>query len=209
MTINGVVDRVEGAQLAYLKQMTKDAETPAELTQIFPTQRINVIPAMAKNPDLAAKFIEYMSTPEAKKVQDYGIEGVDYTVDAEGKIQQTLDEQNAVGWKICYEYIPTPESFQVRLFAKGFDVHFYGLLDKRAESNVIGVRDALTFLPPSEDYLNLQQQLGLKAYSDEQADKFIMGERSLDEFDAYLAELEARGLSRLVTALNTWAASVK
>ena len=209
VTINGVFTSVPGSELAYLTFPTVSSDKPAELTKPFPSQRINAIPASSQNGELVAKFLEYMATPEAKRVQDRGIEGIDYKLAADGSIEQTLDEQNAVGWKIVYEWIPTPASFQVRLFVKGFDWSFYGNLAARERSNVIGVEDALTFLPPSEDYLNLQQQLGLKAYSDEQADKFIMGERSIDEFDAYLDELEARGLTKLTDALNVWAASVK
>ena len=208
VTINGTLDVIEGADFIYLPQMTKDAETPAELTKPFPSQRINAIPAMAKNPDTAAKWIEYMSTPDAKKAQNYGIEGIDYQV-VDGNIQQTLDEQNNVGWKINYEYIPTEASFQVRLYAKGFDKYFNDLYASRDASNVIGVEEALIFLPPNEDFLNLQQQLALKQYSDEQANLFIMGERPMEDYDKYLAELEQRGLPRLVAALNEWADSAK
>lgn len=204
VTINGVFTSVEGSELQYLPQMTKDENVPAQLTEIFPVQRFNVIPVGAKNPDLAAQWIEYMCTPEAKKIQDYGIEGVDYTLDADGKVVQTLDEQNFVGWKIAYEYIPTPDSFKVRLYAKGFDWAFNGLLAAREQSNVEVVRDMTSFLPAYDEYLELNTQLGLKSYSDEQADKFIMGERSMDEFDAYIAELEQRGLGQFVAVLNDW-----
>ena len=204
VTINGVFDSVPGSELKYLPQLTKDAETPAELTEIFPTQRILAIPVGAENIDLAIEFIDYMATPEAKMIQDYGIEGIDYTLNEDGTVNQTLDEQNEVGWKIAYEFIPTPESFQIRLFLKGFDWAFYGLLDAREASNTTVVVDYTTFLPAYDEYLELSQTLGLKAYADEMADKFIIGERSLDEFDDYIAELEQRGLAELTDVLNEW-----
>lgn len=204
VTINGVFDSIPGSELKYLTQPTKDAETPTKLLEIFPTQRILVIPVGAKNPDLAVEFIEYMSSPEAKRIQDYGIEGVDYTINADGAIEQTLDMQNNVGWKIAYEFIPTPESFQSRLFLKGFDWAFYGLMDAREASNTEVVIDYTTFLPAYDKYQEMFQTLGLKAYADEMADKFIIGERSLDEFNQYIAELEQRGLAQLTDCLNEW-----
>lgn len=204
VVINGVFTAIPGSELAYLTQMTKDAETPTELVEVFPVQRFNVIPLGSKNPELAAKWIEYMSTEQAKKIQDYGVEGMDYTIGADGKIEQTLDQQNWVGWKIAYEYIPTAPSFYVRLYAKNFDWAFNGLLDARARSNVKVVRNITNFLPANEEYIELQQQLGLQAYVEEMTDKFIMGERSLDEFDAFQKELEDRGLSRFIKVLNDW-----
>lgn len=204
VVINGVFAAIPGSELAYLTQMTKDAETPAELLEVFPVQRFNVIPLGSKNPKLAAQWIEYMCTEQAKKIQDYGIEGMDYKVGDDGKIVQSLDEQNWVGWKITYEYIPTAPSFYVRLYAKHFDWAFNGLLDARARSNVKVVRHIPNFLPANDAYIELQQQLGLEAYVDEQTHKFIMGERSLDEFDAFQKELETRGLPRFIKALNDW-----
>jgi|LSQX01.1.fsa_nt_gb putative aldouronate transport system substrate-binding protein len=204
VVINGVFAAIPGSELAYLTQMTKDAETPAELLEIFPVQRFNAIPLGAKNPELAAKWIEYMSTEQAKKIQDYGVEGMDYTVDADGKIVQSLDEQNWVGWKIAYEYIPTAPSFYVRLYAKNFDWSFNGLLAARERSNVKVVKHIPDFLPANEEYIELTQQLGLSAYVSEQTDKFIMGERSLDEFDAFQQELKDRGIERYTKALNDW-----
>jgi len=60
------------------------------------------------------------------------------------------------------------------------------------------------FLPANEEYIELTQQLGLSAYVSEQTDKFIMGERSLDEFDAFQQELKDRGIERYTKALNDW-----
>lgn len=204
-SLRKVFDNIEGSKLGYLTQMTKDAETPAILGETVPVQLYAAVPTKKSDKfDLACEWINYMATDAAKKVQDYGIEGTDYTVDADGKIQQTLDEQNAVGWKICYEVLATAPSFYVRLYAKGFDWAFNGVLKSRERSNVISVPEYTQFMPTNEDYVELKQQLGVTDYASEQTTLFIIGQRDMSEWDAFQSELASRGLEELTTSLNDW-----
>lgn len=204
-SLKKVFDNIEGSTLGYLTQMTKDAETPAVLGETVPVQLYAAVPTKKSDKfDLACEWINYMATDAAKKVQDYGIEGVDYTVDADGKIQQTLDQQNAVGWKICYEVLATAPSFYVRLYAKGFDWAFNGVLESRERSNTVAVPEYTQFMPTNEDYVELKQQLGVTDYASEQTTLFIIGQRDMSEWDAFQSELESRGLEELTASLNDW-----
>jgi ABC-type glycerol-3-phosphate transport system substrate-binding protein len=205
-TFNQKPENLTTDQFKYLPQMTMDAETPAILGDTVPVQLFAAVPAKKTDKfDLACEFINYMASVEGKKVQDYGIEGIDYQVDAEGKIVQTLDEQNAVGWKICYEILATAPSFYVRLYAKGFDWSFNGVLASREASNCVVVRDPVKFMPTSEEYVEIKQELGVSDYVNEQTTLFIIGQRDVaTEWDAFMAEVEDRGLSEQTEALNEW-----
>lgn len=204
VTINGIWDKIPEAEYAYFPLPVKNEGDVIYGLENFPSQRIMAVPAFAKNPDLAAEFYNYMCTPEAKLIQDYGIEGTDYRM-KDGKIDQTLEEQLAVGWKICYEMVPTEASFRVRLIAKGYD--WARDLQLESQAHVTPARDIVTFIPPSEEFNKLSQQLAIKTYADEQFTKFITGDRPLSEWDAFIGELEARGLAQLHEGLNKWISS--
>ena len=45
-------------------------------------------------------------------------------------------------------------------------------------------------------------QSDIQKYAEEMLVKFITGKESLDQFDAYLSELEARGMSRLTEIMQ-------
>jgi len=204
-TLCHVYDYIEGSNLVYLPQITRDAETPAVLGEPVPVQLFAAIPVKKSDKfDISCEFINYMATPEAKRVQDYGIEGVDYQLDAEGNIQQTLEEQNAVGWKICYEILATAPSFYVRLYAKGFDRYFFSVIENREKSNVTVVPEYTQWMPTNEEYVELNQELGVLNYASEQTTLFIIGQRDMSEWDAFQAELKDRGIDELTEKLNEW-----
>jgi len=194
--------KVPKASFAFTPQPSGPADAKALLYNNWPVQRMWVVPVAAKNKDAAAKFMNYMATPQSKMVQDYGIQGTDYTLGTDGKPVFTPAQQSAVTWKICYEVMATPASFKVRLVAKGYDWAYNqalaGQKDAEITSNILAV------LPNDDTYQKVEQKLALKTFVDEETAKFISGARPVAEFDKFVAELEKKGLPEQTAALNAW-----
>ncbi len=207
VNVRDIGTKITGAEMAFLPQPSGSDGQKALLFNGWPVQRLWVVPAAAKNKDAAAKFMNYMATAESKAVQDYGIEGEDYTKGADGAVTQTTEQQMNVTWKICYEVMATPDSFKVRLKAKGYDWAYNQALDAQKDAEI--TTDLLKVLPPDDSFLKLQQQLALKTYIDEETAKFISGARALTEFDNFVKELKDKGLDQQTEALNTWYAANK
>jgi spermidine/putrescine-binding protein len=207
VNIRDIGTKITGAEMEFLPQPSGSDGQKALLFNGWPVQRLWVVPMAAKNKDAAAKFMNYMATAESKAVQDYGIEGEDYTKGADGAVTQTKDQQMNVTWKICYEVMATPDSFKVRLKAKGYDWAYNQALDAQKDAEI--TTDLLKVLPPDDSFLKLQQQLALKTTIDEETAKFISGARALTEFDNFVKELKDKGLDQQTEALNTWYAANK
>lgn len=202
VNVRDIGTKINGAEMAFLPQPSGPNGAKALLFNGWPVQRLWVVPMAAKNKDAAAKFMNYMATAESKAVQDYGIENEDYTKNADGTVNQTTEQQMNVTWKICYEVMATPDSFKVRLKAKGYDWAYDQALDAQKEADF--TTNLMSILPSDDAFLKVQQRLALKTFVDEETAKFISGTRPLSEFDAFVAELKSKGLDEQTEALNTW-----
>ena len=207
VSIRDIGTKIEGAEMAFLPQPSGSDGSKALLFNGWPVQRIWVVPVAAKNKEAAAKFMNYMSTKESKMVQDYGIEGEDYTLGADGKPQYTQEQQMNITWRICYEIMATPDSFKARLVGKGYDWAYNQALD--AQKGADFTTNILSMLPPNDDFQKLQQKLALDTFVEEETTKFIMGDRPISEFDKFVEELKAKGLDEQTEALNKWYAENK
>ncbi|MNH95110.1 Lipoprotein LipO precursor [compost metagenome] len=159
------------------------------------TSRYSTIPKGAKNAEGVVEFINYLSSPEALKIQDYGIEGTDYKLD-NGKPVQTIEQSNAIGWRILYQQMDTKTNFQNRLVAKGFPPYYDPLVKN------VQVKEE-TFYAPSIDAYD-KKLTELITFKNENVVKFIMGARSLNEFDAFVKEFNSRGGTAAIDAMNEW-----
>ena len=202
VNIRDIGTKINGATVAFLPQPSGTNGQKALLFNGWPVQRLWVIPMAAKNKDAATKFMNYMATAESKMVQDHGIEGEDYTKNADGTVNQTKDQQMNVTWKICYEVMATPASFKVRLVAKGYDWAYNQALEAQKDAEI--TTNLLNILPSDDTFLKVQQKLSLKTFVDEEVAKFISGARPIAEFDKFVEELKSKGLDEQTEALNTW-----
>ena len=198
--------KVPNAKMAFLTQPTGPTGEKALLFNNWPVQRMWVVPVAAKNKDAAAKFMNYMATPESKEVQDYGIRGDDYKYE-NGKYVFTAEQQAKVTWKICYEVMATPASFKVRLVAKSYDWAYNQALEGQKNADITS--NVLQVLPPDDTFQKVQQKLALGTFISEESTKFITGARPIAEFDKYVEELNKKGLPEQTAALNKWYAENK
>lgn len=163
------------------------------MIQDVPIVRYSVIPKGAKNPEAMLEYLNYMSSEEALKVQDYGLEGENYTVE-NGKIVQSLEQNTAVNWRVLYQLMDTPEHFMARLSGKGFTPYYEPLTTQKL------IREETEYAPPVDEYDKIISSL--KAFKDEIVTKFILGSRDLSEFDQFVEEFNARGGRAAIDAMN-------
>ncbi|WP_240414138.1 extracellular solute-binding protein [Paenibacillus periandrae] len=159
-----------------------------------------VIPKQAKNKQGAAEYMNFILGPEADKLLTYGIEGEDYKEEG-GKVVQTAEQSNAIPWRTLYFLGDSDPSFFARLGAKGFLPYYEPLIPFKRN------RDETAYAPSVEVYDTKFNEL--RNYAEENALKFIMGKRSLDEFDKFVQEFNAKGGKAAIDAMNEWYAKKK
>ena len=126
-----------------------------------------VVSSQTKHLDEALAYIDWMYSDEGRELLTWGRPGDLYTEDAAGNRT----------WK---EFSTAAEMKQ----ATGFETFgFYQRDDFNGELS--------TFSPECRSATNV------KTFVDEQVSKFLLGERSFDEWDSYVAEVEALGLADL------------
>lgn len=171
----------------------KDGKTG--IMQNPPLSVYYAIPKNAKNKQAAVEYMNYMSTQDALMAQTYGVKGIDYKLENE-KVVQTPEQVKAINWKVIYQLTDKPEFFQIKLEAKGFNPYYKPLL-----KNVI-LKEETMYAPPVEAYD--KKFVELKNFKNENAIKFIMGNRSLDEFSKFVEEFNTRGGKAAIDAMNEW-----
>ncbi len=154
-----------------------------------------VIPKQAKNKEGAADYYNFLLEEKTDKLITFGIEGEDYTVE-DGKVVQTPEQSNEIPWRTLYFNLDTDSSFNARLGAKGFLPYYNQLLEHKQN------REETAYSPFIEAYDTKLTELS--NYVAENSIKFIMGNRNLSEFDAFVSEFNAKGGQAAIDEMNEW-----
>ncbi len=157
-----------------------------------------------KNPEAAYKIMDYMWTEEGRMFLAYGIEGKSYSM-VDGKPQYTDEAKN---------YVDGTSSFLRTLGAWPtipWVQQEYSYIQQLDADPKWGSKAAETCIHPyyAEPFPALlatkaeQEQLSvvltdINTYRREMTDKFIMGARSIDEFDTFVAEMNSMGLDKVL-----------
>lgn len=157
-----------------------------------------VIPKQAKNKEAAAAYYNFLLEEKTDTLITFGIENEDYTVE-NGEVVQTAEQSNVIPWRTLYFMLDTDVSFNARLVAKGFYPYYEQLLDQKQN------REETAYAPSVDAWDSKFTELG--NYAEENFMKFIMGKRSLDEFDKFVSEFNAKGGKAAIDAMNEWFAS--
>lgn len=158
----------------------------------------------------ALKWLNYGYTEEGFMYQNFGTEGTNYTLDSEGKPQWTdlmKNDPDSLEQAII-KYTGTYSSALGGVQAS--DMVLIKNHETAAEAVYKWVEntDNSKYLLPSlamtdeENLVITDVATPIKAYVGEMALKFVLGEASLDEFDAYVAELEKMGLQKCLDVYN-------
>ena len=181
----------------------------AEYSSISGSVRMDcgtAINTKCSNIELAARFLDYGFTEEGHNLFNFGIEGESYNwVDKDGeKYPQYTDlilnnpdgltVTNALGLytRACYNGIMVQDTRYIE--------QFYQTQQQKDAQKAWGktnMRDHILpqlYVLDSESDKDADIQTNLGTYVEEQTIKFITGERSLDEFDAYVQQLKDFGI---------------
>ena len=162
------------------------------------------------------EMLDWCFTEEGVKVMNFGIEGETYYIDEEGHpmvvdsiMEQTkdaVDQFNAiqsilgVGCWCWTPYIDEGTYLQTsgKLFIDlGEEIRGY------TEAGLIDFKPLVPAFTTDENEQIAELELRLDTIFDSQIDRFIHGERSMDEWDAFVAELNNAGVAQLEEIFNT------
>lgn len=182
--------------------------TPLDSQSVFEQTQF-VIPTNSKNIDKAIEYLDYLYSEEAAILTCWGVEGETYYVGEDG--QKYYMEPIAAAYN---EGTETTTSFGlgwsteiVRVF---LDDAYAGGLDQASKDGLkCAHEDSLPkYNWPSLTWTDEQKEAAvnlktpLDTLATENIAKFIIGERDLSEWDAYVEEAKAMGVDELVEMYN-------
>lgn len=156
----------------------------------------------------ALQWANYGYTEEGMMYWNFGKEGVSYTLNAAGEPEFTdvvTKDVNGIndGLKKYTGVYSSGISLQKLDYTLLKNGEVGGNAIKVWTENTEGPSHALPSIPLSEDETLIYKNLGaqIHTYTGEMALKFMNGEESLDNFDAFLQKLDSMGLQQL---LKVW-----
>lgn len=169
---------------------------------------VSAISGQCKYPELAAKVLDYLYTPEGEIFANFGIEGETYTVE-DGKYTYTdlilnnpdkLSVKEALG---LYVYAGTKGPYECK---EEYIYQFYALPQQKAALDVwqknFEQREKRAFVPVTLATADSQEASDilteLRTYVPSMTAKFITGVEPIEKFDDYVKKGEAMGLSRVL-----------
>jgi hypothetical protein len=192
---------------------------------IQPANNVSIIPSASKHIESAARIIDYIVTPEAGLLAEFGIEGYTFTYNADGGIkrippgpsqvgvdQSLVTQSRAALWTIHgvfsrFERKRREDDLVVYL-ERGFNLGYpEGFVLKREiyidawggkipYARDINANMAVPTVRESERIAALLPDL--ETYSAELASGLVMGRKSLNNWNTYIADLKRLGLDELI-----------
>ena len=148
----GRMDRLSASQVAYLS-------------------------STATNPQDYIDFLDFISTPEAIRVANFGLEGVHYNYDSDGNMVFPEDAED-ISWAVYYRNMFLPEDWYPVYGVNANWVEYY----YPSERHSVGATDfdPVQFMSQNADDVSLEKELK-ESIIDIYAGKFVTGEMDLTE----------------------------
>lgn len=169
-----------------------------------------VITKDAKDPVAAIKFLDYLYTVDAFRLRSNGIEGVHYTVEADGTLKPTESfaqalkdnpaAKNAIGangWASLPGYqIATFDDF----LKTNATLNVPYQVDPARETLKNPIHPETKYATPTLEELDELQAIGDEAisYIQEMEFKFLVGEESFDKWDEFVVKANDLGMDKLI-----------
>jgi putative aldouronate transport system substrate-binding protein len=178
-----------------------------------------VIKAGVKNAEQVVQFMDWLYSDEGVALTNFGIEGVDYTVNngnykfveaVKAKYKDQPTSKLFSDYGIGYLQLAVVEDDRASL---DFDPNFTNpWSDRIAAAELTGENFAFVIDPPftSDERSKLKQiRSKLDAYLTANMDKFIIKDGGLDEWDGFVKEAKSKGSDEMVKIYNDALARVK
>ncbi len=163
------------------------------------------ITTVNKNPELATKWADYFYTKDGGLLKNFGIEGLSYKI-VNGQVEYTdLLNKNPDGLSVqkalaIYSRGDTPSpgpvlktNSNVPRVAETVDIW-----NKYSDNATLVLLPPITQTPDEASKL-AKLTTNVNAYTDEMLVKYIMGQESLDKFDAFVAQLKKLDIETIIS----------
>jgi hypothetical protein len=191
------------------------------------------IPAKSKNVEKVVKMIDYFHTQEYNTLGEWGIEGYTFKINPDGTWERFQINQNNVGYDMhmtamaealpfaCYQ-APFPrmrkgdkhdilqsliDAGRARGYPEGFAIKNEYLVDyyenHKWPSYISSTDGSLAFPTAAEADRAAQILPDLETYCSELMTALVMGEKSISNWDSYMADLRRLGLDELMSIYQT------
>lgn len=175
-------------QLAYMAPVNKASGYTAVDISNF------IVSSKSKKIDDAVKFIDWFYTDEAKELLSWGKEGETY-VTVDGKRQFIMSDYakeyglTASGWGLILDEDAIMSSYSVYAQQATTETPKYEWRYNPAEYMQLTEEENEVFVTIGAD---------IKKCAQENEALFVLGQKSFDEWDSYVKEIENKGLSKLL-----------
>lgn len=167
------------------------------------------ITTSCENVEAVAKFLDFFWSDEGDMMINWGIEGESYVLNEEGTpvfTEALKNDPNGLSPTNAFAFwrrqnAPIAMDHQTRLMSKGSyttpeSINALYTWELTNGENPSGM-PPVTLLPEeTTEYASKMTEI--QTYANEMRIKFIMGETSLDEFDAYVKQIEAMGAADVI-----------
>ena len=150
-----------------------------------------------EDPELVFSFLDYLFSEEVGILTWYGIEGIDYNI-VDGDYQFTdvyYDNKDNYRGNCGYNCMALPNAYQ--LYGSKECNQVRAAIDEMS-AYVKNPSLGYSYMNDDENEIVNAYSADLETYFTEQMTAFIMGTRSLDEWDAYVSAVKAMGVDELI-----------
>lgn len=173
-----------------------------------------IVSSQVQNPEKIVQFMNWFYTEEGRMITNFGIEGEDYDiVDGMPTIKQEIVDANADASDVfsaiqsqlgvghlglaCYIDETTYKQVSDPIFIEQGEE-----IDEWTEEGTVTYAPVYPGLSEEDNSRATTLQSNLNNVFDQEIDKFIIGQRSMDEWDDFVATLEQQGASELAEIYN-------
>lgn len=173
---------------------------PNDATQSVFGHGVTISSACA-DPELAVQWMDFWYSEEVQLLANYGIEGDTFTYDDAGvphfteKVLNDEDGLNFALFKYVVDWGPTVLDWNRKLDSYT-DTQLAAMEVWNKVDSSMGYPTYATFTTEESNIIS-QYFTDVQTIVDEQQPKFIMGELSLDEYDAFIETLNEAGLDKV------------
>lgn len=162
------------------------------------------ISADCEEPELLCNFIDYLFTDEGSKLANYGVEGLSWDYDENGEplINEAITDNpdyNASSAQLKYTLMWAPFVEDYDRFDVGYT---QAVIDAADIWRVNSSNSSIMFtgVSISTEYVDEYNSIygDIDTYVSENINRFITGDRSLEEFDVFVSELEEMNIGRCI-----------
>jgi putative aldouronate transport system substrate-binding protein len=156
------------------------------------------VAADSKNKDAALRYLDFLYSPEGIDMATWGKEGETYTVEnGKRKFKPEFKELGDIRTKTGIATYGAHLVVDMNAYAYLNSDKYNNALKKIQQGNEAKVQPRLAFTDEENDILATVDS-ALTKYRDEQLAKFITGQKSFNEWDAYVAEMKRLGVDKVV-----------